>query len=208
MTTVKDVLIYEALENNRKYKELKKKELSDNKSKLKIEKARVKQVNTVVKNKIKNTKPSKVINIPKRKKKTKTRWQLVKELDAIFSKYIRLLDIDQYWMTNCVTCWAKVHRKIIQNWHFITRWNYKYRRREDNCFPQCMPCNIYKSWNYIAYTLFMIWRYWQERVKEMQEDKELIKISTSEIRELIEHYTNEVNIILEHLQLEQDKYWV
>lgn len=67
MTTVENVLIYEALERNRIYKENKKKELSDSKRKLKIDKMKVKQANTVTKSKIKKTEPKKVVTIKKRK---------------------------------------------------------------------------------------------------------------------------------------------
>lgn len=185
MTTLKDVLIYDALENHKKYKE-------ERKAKL----LREKQVATVAKMKERNKTQSKGILTRKRKQKTKSRSQLVKELDAIFSRYIRLNNIDYNWLCKCVTCGAKVHWKNIQNWHFITRGNYKYRRREDNCFPQCMPCNIYKSWNYISYTLFMIWKYWEDFVRNMQEDKELVKISTPEIREMIEKYKYEVELLI------------
>lgn len=104
MTTVENVLIYEALERNREYKENKKKELSDSKRKLKLQKASQKQGATVAKSKIKNTERPKVVTIKKRKIKTKSRSQLVKELDAIFSRYIRLRDADKNGICTCITC--------------------------------------------------------------------------------------------------------
>lgn len=67
MTTLENVLIYEALENNKKYKENKKKELSDSKRKLKLQKASEKAVATVAKSKIKKTERPKVVTIKKRK---------------------------------------------------------------------------------------------------------------------------------------------
>lgn len=196
MTTVENVLIYEALERNKIYKENKKKELSNSKRKLKLQKASEKAVTTVTKIKIKKTERPKVVTIRKRKIKTKSRSQLVKELDAIFSRYIRLRDADKNGICSCITCGEKIHRKNIQNWHFITRGNYKYRRSVVNCWSQCMPCNIYKSGNYIAYTLAMIWKYWEWIVREMQEDKELVKISTPEIREMIEKYKYEIELLM------------
>lgn len=68
MTTVENVLIYEALERNREYKENKKKELSDSKRKLKLQKASQKQGATVAKSKIKKTERKKVVTIRKKKK--------------------------------------------------------------------------------------------------------------------------------------------
>jgi len=72
MTTVENVLIYEALELNKKYKENRKKELSDSKRKLKLQKASEKQANTVTKSKIKKTERPKVVTIKKKKKYSDT----------------------------------------------------------------------------------------------------------------------------------------
>lgn len=185
MTTVEKVLIYEALERNRQYKQERKEKI-----------LREKQVNTVTKSKLSQKTRSQWVSINKKKPKTKSRSQLVKELDQIFSRYIRLRDADKNGICSCITCNAKVHWKNIQDGHFISRWNYKYRRDENNNFAQCMPCNIYKSWNYISYTLAMIWKYGEDKVREMQEDKELIKISTTEIREMIEKYKYEVELLM------------
>jgi len=178
---------------NKKYKDEKRKILSDRKRASDIEKRKTwlskkvaTQKKTFVKDKVSANK----------KKKIKSRSQLVKELDAIFSRYIRLRDADDKGICTCITCNEKLHRKNIQSWHFITRWNYKYRRSVTNCWSQCMPCNIYKSWNYISYTLAMIWKYGECVVREMQEDRELIKISTPEIREMIEKYKYEVELLM------------
>jgi len=196
MTTVENVLIYEALERNRIYKENKKKELSDSKRKLKIDKMKVKQANTVTKSKIKKTEPKKVVTIKKRKIKTKSRSQLVKELDAIFSRYIRLRDANDNWICTCITCWDRKPRKEMHNTHFISRSNYKYRRSVVNCWAGCYKCNVILHWNYISYTLVMVKKYGEGIVREMQEDKELIKISTPEIREMIEKYKYEVELLM------------
>jgi len=90
MTTVRDVLIYEALENNRIYKEqLKKKKISD-KVKVKIEKSKLKQskkqVNTVTKNKIKNVDTSQGKMIPRNKLSSKIELFIQKQNDDILNK--------------------------------------------------------------------------------------------------------------------------
>jgi hypothetical protein len=72
MTTVKDVLIYEALERNKIYKENKKKELSDSKRKLKPQKASEKAIATVSKSKKNKVTGAKVTKMHKAIKKTKT----------------------------------------------------------------------------------------------------------------------------------------
>lgn len=207
-TTVERVL-----EHNKKYKEEKKQKRLSDKVNVKLEKWKLQrdrvtyEAMTIKKREKDRIASSKEIATQKKaiakdkvwvkkKNKSKTRWQLVKELDAIFSRYIRLRDADDKGICTCITCGSKVHRKDIQNGHFISRWNYKYRWSVVNCRSQCMPCNIYKSGNYIAYTLYMIWKYGQWVVEMMQEDKELIKISTPEIKEMIEKYKYEVELLM------------
>jgi len=196
MTTVENVLIYEALERNRIYKEEKKKKKLSDKVQSKIAKWKIRQGNTVTKSKIKKTERKKVVTIKKRKIKTKSRSQLVKELDAIFSRYIRLRDANDNWICTCITCWDRKPRKEMHNTHFISRSNYKYRRSVVNCWAGCYKCNVILHWNYISYTLVMVKKYGEGIVREMQEDKELIKISTPEIREMIEKYKYEVELLM------------
>lgn len=191
-----------ALEKNKEYKENKKKKLSDRKFKEKIAKCKSSQSRLK-----RNLSPSpiwpkwqktnlKSTLVKKKKKRTKTRSKLVKELDSVFSRYIRIRDADKNGLCSCVTCRSKLHWKNIQNWHFISRGNYKYRRSVKNCYPQCIPCNIYKSWNYIAYKLFMIWKHGQDIVEKMQQNKELIKITTPDIKEMIKKYKYEVDLLM------------
>lgn len=135
--------------------------------------------------------------IPKPKKKKKpTRWKLVKKLDSIFSQYIRLVSADKNGICTCITCGERMHWKNIQNGHYLTRWNYKYRRSEENCYSQCYVCNVLKNWNYKEYTIKMIRKHWQLKVEQMIEDKQLIKISTPRIEEKIQEYTKIVNALL------------
>lgn len=56
-----------------------------------------------------------------------------------------------------------------------------------------MACNIFKSGNYIEYTLNMIKDYWQEHVENMKNDKQLVKITTSELLDKIDYYTELVD---------------
>ena len=136
----------------------------------------------------------------KLKKKTKliSRGKLIKLLDSIFSRYVRLLKSTKGHCI-CKTCNSTVDWKNIQNWHFVSRKNYKYRWDINNCFPQCYVCNVLKHWNYQIYTLKMIEMYGKEKVEEILNDKELVKISTPEIKEKIEYYTKEVDLLFKNL---------
>lgn len=124
-----------------------------------------------------------------KKIKKPSRSKLVHKLDSIFSQYVRLLNITSDWKCVCVTCGAIDHRKNMQNWHFISRWNYKYRWDEKNCHVQCYVCNILKKWNYMFYTRFMQKRIGEIQVDKMMEDKELIKIPTPILQEMIDKYS-------------------
>ena len=78
-------------------------------------------------------------------KKEKKEWTFeekitIKEVDDIFSKYIRL----KYW-PRCYTCGSTSN---IGNWHCVTRMCNELRRDEDNCRPQCFrKCNSKESGN-------------------------------------------------------------
>lgn len=76
-------------------------------------------------------------------KKQKTISKLKKELDAIFSKYIRhKYAIDGY--VACYTCGVVKPIKEMQNGHFQSRKHLSTRYDEDNCRVQCVGCNVFK----------------------------------------------------------------
>lgn len=139
----------------------------------------------------------------KTKTKKPTRSKLIKQLDHYFSQYIRLKYANPKWFVQCFTCGDIHHWKEIQNGHFVSRWNYKYRRDETNCFPQNIKCNIFLHWNYPTYTLKMIDMFGREKVEEMLSDKQLVKISTPEIEDMIQMYKIKVEELLKHIEIKQ-----
>lgn len=124
----------------------------------------------------------------KKQLQKKTRGKRVKELDAVFSKYIRLISSDKHWFLVCPLCNTRLHRKRAQNMHFISRAVYKYRWDEKNCNAWCYRCNVALNWNYIVYTRYMQKKLWMLAVDEMINDKQIVKIPTAWIIEQIEHY--------------------
>lgn len=130
------------------------------------------------------------------KSKKKTRSQLIKILDAIFSQYIRLRDSDTHWIVTCPLCWIKKLRKQMQNMHFVTRACLALRRDETNCHAWCYRCNVLLKGNYIEYTIFMINTYWLKYVELLKIKKtEIFKIQTWEIEEKIQFYKNKILIL-------------
>lgn len=128
MTTVENVLIYEALERNRIYKENKKKELSDSKRKLKLQKASEKAVATVAKSKIKKTERPKVVTIKKRKNTGEK-----KVFEEIRNERQHYCTICSKYITEAQARWFA---------HLLAKGMYpKYRLNKNNiafvCWPDC-----------------------------------------------------------------------
>lgn len=78
-----------------------------------------------------------VSKAPKKVKTEKTLSKLKKELDAVFSRYIRYRDKGQ-----CYTCPKKDDPKRMQNGHFVPRQYLAVRFSEINCHCQCYACNM------------------------------------------------------------------
>ena len=136
-----------------------------------------------------------LIKKPKKIKK-KTRWKLVKELDAIYSLYIRLRDCMKWWRTFCPLCnWYGTY-KDAQNMHFITRGCYALRWYDKNCHSGCVRCNVFLNGNYIEYTRWMIERYGLEFVDELRSLRnEVYIIKNPEIEEKIDFYKKTVKAL-------------
>ena len=66
----------------------------------------------------------------------KSRKNIVKKLDTVFSQYIRLRYADNY-IVECYTCGIKNHYKKMHCGHFMSRKHYSTRWDELNCQVQC-----------------------------------------------------------------------
>jgi len=78
---------------------------------------------------------------------TESFQNLVQDLDAIFSQYIRCKYADKEGMVECFTSGKKYHWTKIQNGHFIPRANLGTRWMEANCRPQSEHDNCLLSGN-------------------------------------------------------------
>lgn len=116
--------------------------------------------------------------------------KLKKRLDQVFSVYIRNKYADFSGYVMCVTC--KVSKPIseMQNGHYISRSSSILRYSEDNCFPQCVGCNIFKKGNYPAYTEYLITKFGSNYVLNLVKVSRLEKKwSIQELKELIIKYS-------------------
>jgi len=89
------------------------------------------------------SKPLKGKKASKSGKKVKTQAQLKKELDTIFSIYIRQKFSDSDGNNTCYTCGKAGTIKTMQNGHFVSRQYLATRWSENNCRIQCSGCNLF-----------------------------------------------------------------
>ena len=133
----------------------------------------------------------------KTKKKKPKRSLLVKKLDAAFSQYIRLKNVDEYGFTNCFTCGKRDHWKSLQNGHFQSRRHYSTRWDEINCQVQCASCNVFK-----AGEQFLFGKYLDERIGDgtseelYYKSKEIVKFSDDDLTELTTYYKSVVDTMI------------
>lgn len=99
--------------------------------------------------------------------------------DRVFSDYVRIVDANKYWMVKCVTCDRRYFREDatkINNGHYKTRANYRYRYDIINCHPQCYTCNVVHSWNYREYYIYMVDNYGEDVERQLREDNSITKL--------------------------------
>lgn len=128
--------------------------------------------------------------MPARKKKTLTKWK--KELDQVFSRYIRARDDGQ-----CFTCPDKRDWKKQQNGHFVPRQYLAVRFDERNCNCQCYACNMLYGGQAATYAVRLAEKYGLKTVQEL-ESKRWVTTKLDEFwyMEKIDHYKRELDKLL------------
>ena len=122
-------------------------------------------------------------------KKKLTRSKLVKKLDTIFSRWVRLSNADDNGNCICITCKKQSHWKSIQAGHFRSRKHYATRWSEDNVFPQCLACNVFRGGEQYLYSLQL----GQQLSNDLlQRSLETVKLADVELLEMIDYYQEEV----------------
>lgn len=121
--------------------------------------------------------------------KKKTRSQLVKELDKVFSEYIRKRDADHNGNVSCFTCGKVAHWKEMQCGHFQSRKHYATRWDEQNCQVQDSGCNIFRSGEQFKFGVNLDKKYGEGTAETLERMARFtIKISNVELAEKIEYY--------------------
>ena len=129
--------------------------------------------------------------------------KLIKELDAWFSRYIRLKYSDSRGYCRCISCGKVYFWKEIQNGHYMSRRYMSTRFSEDNCRPQGVECNIFNQGAIQMYRRALIKEIGEQRVDliEVRARQENKNWSLFELKQLIEYYKKEVEKLLDEKNL-------
>ena len=122
------------------------------------------------------------------KTKKPSRSKLVKQLDSIFSTYIRRKDSIND-VAICFTCGKKDHYKKLQNGHFQSRRHYSTRFDEVNCQVQCAGCNVFKYGEQFIFGQNLDIKFGEGTARRLHiKAQQILKISDKEIMEMIKRY--------------------
>ena len=125
--------------------------------------------------------------------KTRSRKTLIKNLDKIFSEYIRKRYANKNGFTNCVTCGKKDHWKNLQCGHFISRKQLATRFDELNCQTQCVGCNVFKYGEQYKFSLFLNAHYGENTAEELyNKSKKITRLTNVELLDKIQYYKEKV----------------
>ncbi len=121
--------------------------------------------------------------------KTKTRGWYVKELDRVFSIYIRKRHADFAGYAICVTCGVSKPWQEQQCGHYESRGKYGTRWDEKNCNVQCYRCNVALKGNYPAYSRYLVRKFGASILDELElKASQSPKYTLGELQLLIDQY--------------------
>ena len=141
--------------------------------------------------------------VKKAEKAGMSKPKLIKELDAWFSRYIRLKYSDSRGYCRCISCGKVYFWKEIQNGHYMSRRYMSTRFSEDNCRPQGVECNIFNQGAIQMYRRALIKEIGEQRVDliEVRARQENKNWSLFELKQLIEYYKKKVEKIIDEKNL-------
>jgi hypothetical protein len=145
-----------------------------------------------------------VMTIPTKKLKIKEEnvKDLVKELDRVFSIFIRTRNMDANGIIKCFTCGKYSHWREgkganqMHCGHYISRDNKPLRWHEKNNHPQCYVCNCEKKGNYPAYSQALIRLYGPTILDQLELIKyNEFKMERGKLKILINYYSKKIEHI-------------
>tara|TARA_R110001632_G_scaffold52672_1_gene130348 strand:- start:235 stop:642 length:408 start_codon:yes stop_codon:yes gene_type:complete len=124
----------------------------------------------------------------------KTVSKLKKELDKIFSVYIRLREANEYGMVQCFTSGRVYHYKKIHAGHFMSRRHLATRWCETNVQPQSAADNLFGQGEQFKFSINLDSKFGEGTAEELQyKSRTTVKISRVEYEEKISYYKSLVD---------------
>jgi len=135
--------------------------------------------------------------VAKRKGKIKPKGvsKLLKEADAVFSRFVRISGSDQNGIAECFTCGHRNHYKKLQNGHYISRFYKKYRFSENNCRIQCSMCNMWKSGDLPTFRQKLLKEIGDDLAQMESDYKEFYKLTPEYLQGIIDLYTAKLSTL-------------
>ena len=116
------------------------------------------------------------------------RSTLVKNLDTVFSQYIRQKDAKNEIAT-CVTCGKVDHYKKLQAGHFASRKHYATRWDEQNVQVQSYGCNVMQQGQQYLFSKWLDNTYGEGTADELiNKSHQAVKFSNQDLLDKIQYY--------------------
>ncbi len=126
----------------------------------------------------------------------KTISKLKKDLDKVFSLYIRLRNASKDGIVECWTCGKTAHYKKMHAGHFMSRKHHATRWNEENVQVQCPRCNLFGQGEQYTFGKLLDVRIGEGKSEELQElSRTTVKYMRFEYEDMIKHYKEKVNAI-------------
>ena len=114
---------------------------------------------------------------------------LIHKADAVFSKYIKLLNTKDGTI-QCFTCGRYLPSSFIDCGHYITRGYKNTRWVEENAEPQCRSCNRFHEGVKDIFAINLMKKYGEDILRELNDKKgEVKKWTREDIEQIIEIYS-------------------
>lgn len=129
-----------------------------------------------------------------KKRNYKSKPNLVKKLDRLFSLYIRLRDAMPNGYVRCISCGKIKTFDDVDCGHFYSRTHMATRFDEDNCNAECKACNRFSADHLIAYQTNLIRKIGISRFEKLGiKAKSTCHWLDSELEDRIKYYSQKVN---------------
>jgi hypothetical protein len=124
------------------------------------------------------------------------RSTIVKNLDTVFSQYIRLRYAKNE-ISECYTCGKKDHYKKQQAGHFASRRHYSTRWEELNVQVQCYSCNIGMQGLQFEFGKRLNKEFGKDTAEALLiKSKQTVKFTDADLQDMIQHYKDKLKELL------------